>query len=212
MARKPASTHYRNELRNNILTEAYALFLKNGIRAVKMDDIAHHLGISKRTLYEIYSNKEDVVLESFKQHTETSKRNLSARISHTDDAMDILTEFFRIRFNEINEMSSSFFDDIQMYPRVLEFFEQNRNEHKEQAYEFFLKGQEQGYFIGGLKFDIINDISNNITENFLMKYINKPYPLKDVLQVMMIFFVRSICTIKGIERLDKTVLSDNQRQ
>lgn len=121
MARKPASTHYRNELQNNILTEAYKLFMKYGIRAVKMDEIAHNLGISKRTLYEIYSNKEDVVLESLKLHVETSKRHLYDRISHTDDAMDILTEFFKIRFNEIKETNPCFFDDIRMYPRVLDF-------------------------------------------------------------------------------------------
>lgn len=59
----------------------------------------------------------------------------------------------------------------------------------------------------GLKFDIIMDISDNITDVFFTKYMKKPYPLKDVLQVMMIFCVRSICTIKGIERLDKTILN-----
>ncbi len=51
------------------------------------------------------------------------------------------------------------------------------------------------------------DISDNITDVFFTKYMKKPYPLKDVLQVMMIFCVRSICTIKGIERLDKTILN-----
>lgn len=208
MARRPASTEYRNELRNNILTEAYALFLKNGIRAVKMDDIAHHLGISKRTLYEIYSNKEDVVLESFKLHVETSKSKFETRMRHTDDAMDILTEFLRIRFNEVKDMNPVFFEDIHMYPSVLEFFEKNRGEHKTQTHEFFRKGQEQGYFITELNFDIVEDICNNITGNFMVTYV-KTYPLKDILKMMMIYLVRSICTIKGIERLDKTILADN---
>ena len=41
-------------------------FTECGIRAVKMDDIAKNLGISKRTLYEIYSNKEDVLADVVK--------------------------------------------------------------------------------------------------------------------------------------------------
>lgn len=211
MARKPASPHYRNELRSNILTEAYKLFLKNGIRAVKMDDIAHHLGISKRTLYEIYTNKEDVVLESLRLHIETSKRELQEKMSHTDDAMDILTEFLKMRFNEIKDMNPCFFEDIRMYPRVLEFFEQHNDEHKAQTHEFFLKGQEQGYFITGLRFDILDDVGNSVVDAFRGggKYVNKSYPIKDVFQIMMIFFVRSICTIKGIERLDKTILNND---
>lgn len=210
MARKPASTHYLNELRSNILTEAYKLFLKNGIRAVKMDDIAHHLGISKRTLYEIYANKEDVVLESFRLHIETSKRELQEKMSHTDDAMDILTEFLKMRFNEIKDMNPCFFEDIRMYPRVLEFFEHRNEEHKAQTHEFFRKGQEQGYFITGLRFDIIDDVGNSVVDNFRGsgKYADKSYPIKDVFQIMMIFFVRSMCTIKGIERLDKTILNN----
>ena len=46
-------TDYRRGLKGKILNMAMTLFVKNGIKAVKMDDIAHALGISKRTLYEI---------------------------------------------------------------------------------------------------------------------------------------------------------------
>ena len=51
-------TTYRQELKEKILITAVELFHKNGIKSVKMDDIANELKISKRTLYEIYSNKE----------------------------------------------------------------------------------------------------------------------------------------------------------
>ena len=50
-------------LQQNIIIWAFA---EKGIRAVKMDDIARMLTISKRTLYEIYPNKEELLLECFK--------------------------------------------------------------------------------------------------------------------------------------------------
>lgn len=49
---------YKKEVKAKILQLATTMFIQHGIRKVKMDDIATHLKISKRTLYEIYQNKE----------------------------------------------------------------------------------------------------------------------------------------------------------
>ena len=52
-------TEYRQGLHEKILVTAMSEFHKHGISAVKMDEIARILSISKRTLYEIYANKEE---------------------------------------------------------------------------------------------------------------------------------------------------------
>lgn len=44
--------------KNLFLTKVSELFLQNGAKAVTMDDVAKHMAISKRTLYQDYSNKE----------------------------------------------------------------------------------------------------------------------------------------------------------
>ena len=56
-------TCYRQELKDKILTVAMKEFKQKGIRSVKMDDIANLLSISKRTMYEIYADKEHLLLE-----------------------------------------------------------------------------------------------------------------------------------------------------
>ena len=56
---------YRKEIKEKILQLATTMFFQHGIRKVKMDDIANHLKISKRTLYELYQNKEDLLYEVF---------------------------------------------------------------------------------------------------------------------------------------------------
>ena len=56
-------TAYKQELKEKILTSSMHEFLIHGVKSVRMDDIANSLGISKRTLYEIYSNKEELLLE-----------------------------------------------------------------------------------------------------------------------------------------------------
>ena len=51
-------TLYRQELKERILTLSLRECKAKGVKAVKMDDLAKQLSISKRTLYEIYANKE----------------------------------------------------------------------------------------------------------------------------------------------------------
>ena len=63
-------TEYREQLRGRILETAMKEFCARGIKQVKMDDIARKLGISKRTLYEIYANKETLLFEGVKQREE----------------------------------------------------------------------------------------------------------------------------------------------
>lgn len=53
---------YRIELRGKILDVAIEEFLVNGIKTVKMDDIASKMGISKRTMYELFTDKKDFSL------------------------------------------------------------------------------------------------------------------------------------------------------
>jgi len=61
---------YKQGLKGKILEMAMKAFGEKGIRAVKMDDVAVYLGISKRTLYELYDNKEQLLFEGVKMYHE----------------------------------------------------------------------------------------------------------------------------------------------
>ena len=58
-----STAHGRQLLKEKICLTALRLFHKRGIRQVKMDDIATTLSVSKRTLYEIYTNKMELLAE-----------------------------------------------------------------------------------------------------------------------------------------------------
>ena len=58
----------RKELRQKVLAVAARAFTVNGIRNVRMDDIASLLSISKRTLYELFTDKEQLLLEIMLEH------------------------------------------------------------------------------------------------------------------------------------------------
>ena len=49
------------EIRERIIEGAANLFKTYGIRTVTMDSLAAHLGISKRTIYEVFSDKDELL-------------------------------------------------------------------------------------------------------------------------------------------------------
>lgn len=56
----------REELKLRVVETASKSFMTLGIKAVHMDDIASSLSISKRTLYELFGDKEELLLEVFR--------------------------------------------------------------------------------------------------------------------------------------------------
>jgi AcrR family transcriptional regulator len=49
------------EQRDRIQEKANEMFMRYGIRSVSMDDIAGQLGMSKKTLYQYFSDKDELV-------------------------------------------------------------------------------------------------------------------------------------------------------
>ena len=88
--------------KERIKEQATALFMKYGVRSVSMDDIANELGMSKKTIYQFYSDKDelvDAVMLQEIQYSETcceADRNQSENAIHEQFmAMDMVVEMFR---------------------------------------------------------------------------------------------------------------------
>ena len=63
MQEQKSLTEYKLSLCDRILDTALHTFAERGVKGTKMDDVAAQLGISKRTLYEIYNTKETLLVE-----------------------------------------------------------------------------------------------------------------------------------------------------
>lgn len=124
------------------LEKVSELFFENGAKAVTMDDVAKHVSISKRTLYETYTNKEELLtaILDFKLQTviDTMK---SIEAENTNSIEKIL-----IRDKDIEKFSSTnqsvFIRQlIKYYPAI---FDQHILNMNEKISEIFLKNIENG--------------------------------------------------------------------
>ena len=84
----------REELRNRIIDIATHAFHSRGIKNVTMDDIAHELTISKRTLYQVFADKEELLLVCIQNETEKENRKMRYLMADSNNVLDLLLASF----------------------------------------------------------------------------------------------------------------------
>ena len=83
-------TPYMQSLKTRILETAMKEFVEKGVKVVRMDDIAKSLGISKRTLYQIYDGKEELLYEGLRQYKIRRREKVEEVMKTSDTVMDII--------------------------------------------------------------------------------------------------------------------------
>lgn len=196
---------YKKNLKPAILEEAMTRFRESGIRAVKMDDIAKNMGISKRTLYEVYSDKEDLLVDVVKSLLKQRDESLHEFSLKSDDAIDILIEALRQQMEFSASTHANFFKDLKRYPAVETILRHYRIEQEISTMEFFDKGVKQGFFMPGIDFTIFHQITSGSIAMIRSEEMFKNLTYQQLMVNYLFVIIRGICTQKGLERLDKFI-------
>lgn len=203
MHKNVETTAYRVELHDRILSAAMDMFRKHGVRSVKMDDIATALSVSKRTLYEIFENKEVLLLEGVRMETERRREAANRSFElHPSNVMDMLLSFYHNQMEEISGATLDFFTDINRYPRVLKYLRNEEATRKRNAQRFFERGIEEGYFRPDVNYDIVTRVTKMGIDGVMESNMFDEFSLSEIFSNMIMTFFRGICTAKGLEVLD----------
>lgn len=206
MYKGSSQTCYKLELRNRILKAAMTEFLHKGVKSVKMDDIANTLAISKRTLYEIYSNKEELLLEAVRIHEqEFNDHMLQYSLDKNHNVMDIIIEFYKKKLLSVADVSPLFLVELRKYKQVVEYLERMNAERHNNALLFFRRGVKEGFFRSDLNFDIILKTSSASVNYAMETQMYKNYSITAIMHNTIFLYLRGICTTKGIKELDAAI-------
>ena len=196
---------YKKNLKPAILEEAMSHFREYGIRAVKMDDIAKNMGISKRTLYEVYSDKEDLLVDVVKSMLKQRKESLQEFALKRDDAIDILIEALRQQMEFSASTHANFFKDLKRYPAVEKMLKHYQKEQEISTLAFFEHGVRQGFFISSIDFNIFHKITSGSISMIRSEELFKNLTYQQLMVNYLFVIIRGICTRKGLERLDNFI-------
>ena len=196
-------TAYREGLRQRILDTAMALFKQRGIKAVRMDDIATEMAISKRTLYEIYSNKEDLLYECVRHENDVMSRDIAEYARNAGNEMDVIAYFIKLKLSDLGAVNPLFYSEMDKYERILRFFKKNSERQAARSREFMNKGIEHGFFRSDLNYDIVNKMGEAAMNHVMHTRLYEKYKLDEIVHSFVIVYLRGCCTEKGLAYLDK---------
>lgn len=81
-------------IKEQIINTAFDLFSQYGIKSVSMDDVAKAAGISKRTLYESFEDKETLLIEGIDHNSESLGQYLTGLEKEPFNALEVILLFY----------------------------------------------------------------------------------------------------------------------
>jgi len=109
------------KIKKRILTKARKMFVKQGIRAITMDHIADQMGISKRTIYVNFKDKNDLIINCVNDAIVTQKTKDDQIISDTPNCLIALIKFMEHNIASVKAINPCYFHDLEKYyPKIWE--------------------------------------------------------------------------------------------
>jgi len=189
-----------------IIEKVSVLYMKYGIKSVTMDDVARELGISKKTLYQYFTDKDDLVkkvvdYQMDRQH-ECMKDFASAKVN----AIEELLMVSKLIADFLKSVNPSVTYDIQKYyPEIWKNISSDRRDHiYNQIADNMKRGIKEGLYRKDLIIDIIAHIYLFRLENAqMLDIINEnKYTYEEIFNTFFSYHIRGIANQKGIAYLE----------
>ena len=192
------------DLRDRIIQQAGELFVKHGIKRISMDEIASKLGISKRTIYQKFEDKEDLLLQ-YIRHIEMMKGEYIKDFSTNEQT--VVHVFLRTieMHKEIDFFNVQFLDDVKKYyPKAKQELIDQQNRGIVFVKQFLEEGMKQGVVRKDLNIEVVSFLLQDSNRTFIdaTRLTNKTFSNWELLFTSMINFIRGISTARAIEIVD----------
>ncbi len=205
------------ELKEKIIQESGHLFKQYGFRSVTMDEIAAYLSISKKTIYQFFKDKNEVVFSATKEILKRDREEFSGITKASENAIEelfLVSKCLRKMFNEINP--SLLFDLQKYHPDAYAlFYDYKENFVFNMINNNLNKGIKGGYFRKDIDPNILTRLR---VEEVQMSFDSRIYPtsqfdFKEVSLQLFEHFLQGIMTNKGRELFkkyqEKTLANEN---
>lgn len=194
------------EEKEHVIDCCLRLFIKQGIRSVSIEDIVRSCNISKKSLYELFGNKEGIIRESLafdcKSHNSVFDR-VSQEASNAVEEMFLIQTYFSNRFKNLNP--ALIFDLTKYYNSI---FRNSQFEKQAAAIQFVSDNIERGVAQGLYRKNLPKKI---IAKLWLAKigmirdqevFPVREFPMPEITKHLVELHLRSIANEKGVAVID----------
>jgi len=191
-----------------LLKQAGEIFMRYGLKSVTMDDVCRELGISKKTLYQYVSDKNDLIAKVLDQDIQEDEKVICALQTSGLSAIDELLHIQKMVTEKVQHMHSSIIYDLKKYyPESWGRIIRHRNEFIVGCIEQnIIKGQQEGVFRTDIHSALIAKIYASRIEVSIdpSLYSGLKITPAEVYAEAMRYHIRGIATEKGLKYLEST--------
>ena len=135
-------------IEDNLVSTAFDLFLKYGIKSVSMDDISRKLGISKKTIYSVINTKDELIDDVLSTHLRKDECDIKSILDESHDAIDEMVNVTKHVAIFLKQMTPSLIYDLKKYYPV--FWSKIESKHftfiESTIYANLVRGQKEGLY------------------------------------------------------------------
>ncbi len=192
-----------DEQQLEMIGRAGEVFMRYGIKSVTMDDLARELGISKKTLYKYFRDKNDLVISIIRLKLEMDKMACIQCMQDGNNAIDQLFNMSQFVLEHLSKINPSVFFDLKKYhPEAWKLM----NEHK---WDFILnsfkenleRGVSQSLYRDNMNIDIVARHYVSSIDTMMQGHVY-PYPefkLDRVFMELVRLQMRGLASDNGLE-------------
>jgi AcrR family transcriptional regulator len=195
------------DIKERIIDGAADLFKTYGIKSVTMDSLANQFGMSKRTIYEIFADKDELLMAVLSRMNEQQKELIRKVLVESQNSIVAIFRMLEINRDNFQSMSPAFLADLKKYHFEVLMKKADRSEMPDYRnhQEIIENGIKEGLFRPEINPDLANrclfNLGSSIMDNNLYPF--DQFSRRDVIRNIFINYLRGISTQKGLSLIDK---------
>lgn len=201
----------REEIRERAIEITSEIVLRCGNLSVRMDDVAQELSVSKRTLYEIFGSKEELLLECMNRHITRMSKMLEEEIGREEDVLTVFLKHLEVLINESRERDHNKFEDMDKYPKLKKLFHEHLADMARRMRGFMELGVKQGVFRDDLNMDVLMKAFSAMGTMANKEADRGEFRYDELIDGTLVVLLRGIASPKGMAKLEKYRYKSNNR-
>ncbi|HQW57201.1 MAG TPA: TetR/AcrR family transcriptional regulator, partial [Saprospiraceae bacterium] len=195
------------DIKTQIKQKAITFFLKYGIKNVTMDHLSTELGMSKKTLYKYFSNKNELLLEALEVYEHRDNDLTCEIVGENLDPVETIFLVFRQIITSLQEISPvTIYELKKYYAHIWDKFHKNKEQMVfDQMTKNILRGKEMGLYREEINVEIICQLYFNtvllMTDEAVFP--GSKFDKKLLLQEYIIYHLNGIANDKGRKLIQK---------
>lgn len=191
-----------------VIKRAAEMIAELGVKSLRVDDLAHDLGVSKRTLYEMFGDKEELLYHSIRYLFQKEEFEVRASVTEAQSGIPALFELFDAMMargatrKRVMENLAKFYPEL--YERVMT---ENRDHGLAQLRNTLSRLVEEGLISEMVNIDLSITMFYYASMGLMRRHGRLVLPdgitEQDAFHYTIINFFRGIATLKGVEQIDE---------